>query len=388
MKKNYLLLFLLVNSYCTSAQIVTIPDPFFKNALVNENVVDFDGDGIPESDADTNNDGEIQLSEAEAVIYFYPRAEEIQSLEGIESFVNIEILNCSQNSLTTLDLSQNPNLRRLSCFLNNLTSINVTQNTLLEELNCDLNELNGIDVSQNTNLERFWFTSNSVDSIDLSQNPNLIDLNAEYNNLMSLDLTQNPNLEILSFDNNDISTIDLSQNPNLRIVDLHNNLLMGLDISQNPLVTKVWCYSNQFESLNIQNGNNLAFTGFNAENNPLLSCIQVDDEAYANGQTNWVKDEMASYSENCALGITDVAETFSGIICYPNPAADIIFFKNTKELAIRSIRIYDVLGRKLLHKDHNFDEIDISVYSSGALFVRIDTQHGEFVKKIIKTASF
>lgn len=388
MKKKYPILLLLILSGISSAQIVDIPDPFFKNALVNENVVDFDGDGLPESDADTNNDGEIQVSEAEAVIYFYPRAEEIVSLEGIESFVNIEILNCSQNSLTSLDLSQNLNLRLLSCFFNNLTSINITQNTQLVELNCDLNELTSIDVSQNPNLERLWFTSNSVDSIDLTQNPNLIDLNAEYNNLTSLDLTQNPNLEIMSFDNNDISTIDLSQNVNLRIVDLHNNLLTSLDISENPLVTKVWCYGNQFESLNIQNGNNTAFTGFNAENNPALNCIQVDDEVYANGQTNWIKDEMAFYSENCALGVNDVAAFFGDVKLYPNPTSGMVYLENIEEVSITSIQVFDVLGRQLSSRGSNFNQIDLSPFSSGILYVHIGSLHGDFVKKIIKTTSF
>ncbi len=57
----FLLLFFTVSSH---AQIVNIPDANFKNALVNTNCVDIDGDGIGDIDADTNNDGEIQVSEA------------------------------------------------------------------------------------------------------------------------------------------------------------------------------------------------------------------------------------------------------------------------------------------------------------------------------------
>ena len=47
--------------------IIDIPDPNFKNALVNFPVVDTTGNGLGDSVADLNGDGEIQLSEAEAV---------------------------------------------------------------------------------------------------------------------------------------------------------------------------------------------------------------------------------------------------------------------------------------------------------------------------------
>ena len=50
------------------AQNVDIPDKNFKYTLVNDKSVDTNADGIGDADADTNNDGEIQLSEAKAVV--------------------------------------------------------------------------------------------------------------------------------------------------------------------------------------------------------------------------------------------------------------------------------------------------------------------------------
>jgi len=38
----------------SQAQPVNIPDANFKDALVNTPCVDFDGDGAPDGDADTN----------------------------------------------------------------------------------------------------------------------------------------------------------------------------------------------------------------------------------------------------------------------------------------------------------------------------------------------
>lgn len=44
------------------SQIVNIPDPNFKNALINTNCANSTGTYIREFDVDFNNDGEIQVS--------------------------------------------------------------------------------------------------------------------------------------------------------------------------------------------------------------------------------------------------------------------------------------------------------------------------------------
>ena len=49
-------------------------------------------------------------------------------------------------------------------------------------------------------------------------------------------------------------------------------------------------------SLDIRNGNNTATNDFQAQNNPDLSCIYVDDVAYANA--NWTKDATATFTNN------------------------------------------------------------------------------------------
>ena len=53
----------------------------------------------------------------------------------------------------------------------------------------------------------------------------------------------------------------------------------------------------------MRNGNNSLVTVFDANSNPSLTCINVDDAAAANASLppydNWQKDATASYSENC-----------------------------------------------------------------------------------------
>lgn len=138
--KNLYTFLLLFTCGFLNAQIVNIPDANFKNALIEEGV-------------DTNGDGEIQVSEAETVVNLNVSFKGIQSMEGIQSFVNLEELYCNNNQLTSLDISQNVNLQVLICADNQLSNLDVTQNINLKSLLCWDNPLGSIDVSQNLNLE-------------------------------------------------------------------------------------------------------------------------------------------------------------------------------------------------------------------------------------------
>ena len=91
MKNLYILLITLFAFTISQAQIVNIPDVNFKSVLVLMGV-------------DTNNDGEIQVSEAESVISLsLPTVYIITSLEGIESFTNLEVLELVNHNISILD---------------------------------------------------------------------------------------------------------------------------------------------------------------------------------------------------------------------------------------------------------------------------------------------
>jgi Leucine-rich repeat (LRR) protein len=53
---------------------------------------------------------------------------EIKSLVGIEAFTKLEILNCSGNPLTNLDIFDNTAIEELHCNANTLTSLNISNN--------------------------------------------------------------------------------------------------------------------------------------------------------------------------------------------------------------------------------------------------------------------
>ena len=74
--KNILVLLLLFTGI-VKGQIVNIPDANFKNRLINTLCVEVGGDFSPDRDVDTNNDGEIQVSEALSVNMLFVDSAEI-----------------------------------------------------------------------------------------------------------------------------------------------------------------------------------------------------------------------------------------------------------------------------------------------------------------------
>ena len=69
---------------------------------------------------------------------------------------------------------------------------------------------------------------------------------------------------------------------------------------------------------------------------------------------------------------------------YPNPAKDIINIKANS--SIKSIDIYDVQGRIIQSKltDEENSTIDVSSFTNGIYFLKIKTEMGEKVEKMIK----
>lgn len=243
---------------------VYIPDSAFKNALRvhNSPVVDINGDG------------EIQYYEAEMVNNLYVHERGIASLQGIEAFINLRYLDCSNNVLTQLDLSQNEKL---------------------ETLWCKQSQLQSLDIRKCINLEILEIWQNNLTEIDVTQNINLVELDFGSNNLTSINISQNSLLERMFCTNNNLSSIDASQNPSL---------------------SYLWCWGNNLSVLNIKNGGSPGMGSFNARWNPSLACIQVDDEEYANNQPNcgwpgygWcIDDDISSYSENCPYPLVDIPD--------------------------------------------------------------------------------
>ena len=139
---------------CNVPCTVTIPDANFKTYLVGNTAIN------------TNGDTEIQCSEATAFTGAINCANQsISDFTGIEAFIAITNLYCSNNSLTTLNVSNNTALIQLSCSHNLLTTLNVSSNTVLTDLYCFYNSLTNLNVANGNNTNFIGFVANN--------NPNL-----------------------------------------------------------------------------------------------------------------------------------------------------------------------------------------------------------------------
>jgi len=404
MKKHYFTFLFLLAIQFSFAQIINIPDANFKNALVNLNVADFDGDTIIDGDVDTNNDGEIDVTEANAVLGLDLDSDFINSLEGIASFTNIQFLTCVNNNLTLLDLSQNINLQQLECNSNDLIELNLSTNTNLSILNVNFNELTTLTLGSNSNLEWVRCASNNLTTIDLSQLSNLKRLSIGNNQLTSINTTNNLLLEELLTFNNQITFFDFSSNTNLITLLTASNALNYLDTSNNPLLERLdctfnnltfldlsantnlidlFCQNNLLTGLDVKNGTNTNINLFNASNNPNLTCINVDDAAYSQSQTTWTKDAIANYDTNCPPLSTDEFNTTLSISMYPNPTTGIVHIESKQEIS--QVIVYNMVGQQVkiftMHNDQK--SIDINELKTGSYFINLQSTSGKTYKKFI-----
>ncbi|MCT4581815.1 MAG: T9SS type A sorting domain-containing protein [Flavobacteriales bacterium] len=265
---------------CTPLCYVNIPDANFKAYLVGN------------SSINTNGNTEIDCSEASAFTGTIDCSNlNITDLTGIEAFVNITALFCQNNTLNSLDISQNTALETLNCFNTNLNSLNITQNIALIDVYCHDNSLSNLDLTQNTDIEVLWCGGNTITSLDVSQNIALTTLRCQDNLLSALDVSQNSNLDILWCSDNNITV---------------------MDISQNPVLTWLFCSSNSLTSLNVANGNNGSISDMYAQYNPSLTCIQHDAGFDPTTNSYWLKDLAANWSDNCNPSVMVTSITVQG----------------------------------------------------------------------------
>ena len=185
----------------------------------------------------------------------------------------------SDNQITSLDVSNNPALESLGCYNNQLTSLNVSNNPLLESLHCSNNQLTTLDVSSNLLLKTLWCGGNQLTALDVSNHPKLIRLNCNgvyvadkdgnmvnTSQLSTLNASNNPSLEFLWCSDNRLTTLNVSNAPALTELNCGNKLT-ALDISTSPALTELWCYNNYLSTVNVSN--NPMLTTLHCGNNPL-----------------------------------------------------------------------------------------------------------------------
>lgn len=315
------------------AQYTAIPDANFEQALIDALI---DKDGIVNA--------QILTADAAAVTgELNVNTKNISDFTGIKAFTGITILSAKFNPNATIDISG----------MTNVTSFAV-------EINPNLTTAN---VSGCTGLQQLYATGC----------PNLITLNTTGCAALT---------RLYSYDTK-ITSLDLSTATLLDRLYCYNSELTSLNVSNSPVITRLYCYNNKLTFLNAKSGGNTVMVAshFRAALNPSLSCIQVDDATYST--TNWNnKDATASFNESCALGTEDF-ETFK-LSIYPNPINNGAFYISTQSNGIKSVQIFDVLGKQVYAKKIEANEsVKVSNLGKGTYIVKVKENGKIATRKLV-----
>lgn len=199
---------------------------------------------------DANDDGKISLSEAKRVTNITINQKGISSLDEIHYFTGLIQLWCSNNNLTSLDISQNTKLTKLYCPDNKLTSINVS-NSKIEDLNVSNNQLTSLDLSGSTRLITLDCENNQISTLDVSKCLALENLYCPSNKLSELDLSRNTKLSNLTCSSNALGSLDVTKNTALTGIGCSSCQLTSLDLTYNTELETLMCDNNLFTTLDV-----------------------------------------------------------------------------------------------------------------------------------------
>lgn len=160
---------------------------------------------------DRDKDGVVSKEEAEAVKSLSINDRSVTSLDGISAFTNIETLDVSGSSITSLDLSKNAEL------------ITFTAKS------CTY--LSSVSFGSISKIQSIALTSTKVTSLDVTKMADLINLDCSSNAITALDVTKCPKLMVLDCSMNSIASLDLSKNPALKSIECFMPTLKEITIT-------------------------------------------------------------------------------------------------------------------------------------------------------------
>jgi hypothetical protein len=302
--KKILLLLIFINGLA-QAQIVNIPDANFKAKLLQADISNqiAYNNTMGYIKIDSNNDGEIQESEALLINGLYINSSNISDLTGIESFTNLLQLSCGNNQLTEINIHNLQSLLTINCINNpqltsvdvsglssltqfmyivpslislnvsncssltqlyyngysnpgNLTSLNISGCISMTTLTLEYFPLTTINASGLINLTQLYVDHNQLTSLNVDGCSSLVVLECQFNQLTQLNLNNLQSLGSVRTNDNLLTSLNFSNLPVLQGLDCFNNPLSVIDISSFPSLSNLWVGKVGFplQFLNTKNG--------------------------------------------------------------------------------------------------------------------------------------
>ena len=281
-------------------------DKGFSDALLNvlgTDKVTINANGFAEmTRANMNAVTELHLDPRASYVY------NIQSVAGIENFVNLESVTLPINNCKALDLSKNTKLKNL-VVVAPLSALDLSKNTELETLDLTTNDtgMTSLDLSYNTKLAKLRYYNtwgDGLSSIDLSGCTLLTDIQIERaTNLTQLDIPNKEAVTKLVFNYTPLK-FDLTAFPNLKelgcagvyaaeknlnvipanlksqltMLDCSNNELENFDISEYSQLESLTCSNNLMAALDVTSAANLQELYCGGQKNGILVLTIADSQ--------------------------------------------------------------------------------------------------------------
>ena len=208
---------------------ITVIDPVFREYLLK--YCDMDNDGVL-TQWDAEHTYVIDIGRDRSLLKKLDNSKEVNSLEGLEYFVNLRRLVCSGNTIPQIDLSNNINL---------------------ETLIANGCELKLLDVSKNNKLVHLECSNNLLYTINLENNPCLLKIDVSKNKMAAIDLSRCIKLKSVNCSDNTLATLDISKNVELQSLDCSNNQITVLSFVSNTSLSNINCSSNKLTHIDLQN---------------------------------------------------------------------------------------------------------------------------------------
>lgn len=292
------------------AQITLIPDVNFEKALIDLEI-----------DSDGEINGSVLTSDIQQVTSLGVSGRAIASLTGIQDFELLQVLECQNNVLTSINIAENTGLEVLDCSSNQLSRLSVVSNEKLKSLKCSQNSIAEIKVSDNTNLETLYIDNNLIMTLNVKSNPNLKALDCSHNQLSVLNITYNWFLKYLDISFNNLDLISLINGVNLEYLNVSSNPLTTLNLISLTNLKTMHMVNNDLLPL-IYFDNNRKLEYVSCHDNDILSTIKVkgaDALKYLNCSNNNLNE--LDLSENLLL---------ENLYCQNNQLSSLDLSLNTK----------------------------------------------------------
>ena len=225
-------------------EFISIPNKAFEQTLIN---LGWDSDNTINAKIKTQDALKVYSLKVD-----WPTVGTITNFAGIEGFTNLSYFDChSQTGLTKLDVSKNINLNFFDFSDTEVTTIDVTNCPNIQTLRCSSN-LETIDLSKNSKINTLLVDDIKAPTFDLSKLPLLTTLSiTNCKNLTSVDLSKVPLLTSLTLVYCNFPTIDLSKVPLLTYLNASGLNLISLDLSKVPKLTFLQIAQNKLTTIDI-----------------------------------------------------------------------------------------------------------------------------------------